>query len=72
MTLEEWVAETRKVIEEAGFVVEIREGFPLVKPPDTLAGRVRLLELKLPYPSERRIYREGMLVMPSVPPEARP
>jgi hypothetical protein len=65
MTLAEWAAEMRGALRQAGFTVEDRWGFPLVRTPETLEGKDRLLRLALPYRHEKRISADGVLVVPT-------
>lgn len=64
MTLPEWTKEIRDLIEAAGFTVSEYEGFPLVAVPITLADKVRVLKLPLPFATDRTIYAEGILITP--------
>lgn len=63
MTLKEWVDQTKLAIEQAGFTVEIYQGFPLIKV--ERRDRLKLLDLKLPLGGHKRIYAEGVLVVPA-------
>lgn len=65
MTLPEWTAEMCGAVRQAGFDVDVRWGFPLVRTPPTHEGKLRLLQLQLPLACERRIYLEGMLLVPT-------
>lgn len=64
MTLPEWTAEMRGALRQAGFTVDEFMGFPLVRTPPSLAEKDRLLRLTLPYEHEKRIYLDGMLLVP--------
>lgn len=59
----DWIEETKKTLTEAGFPVELHEGFPLVKHPSSFE-KVRLLKLRLPYGGTKTLYSEGMLFTP--------
>lgn len=65
MTLPEWTAEMCGAVRQAGFEVDVRWGFPLVRTPPSLFEKIRLMELHLPWPCERRVYAEGMLLVPT-------
>lgn len=66
MTLQEWTAEMRGALRQAGFDVTEHMGFPLVRTPSALPEKVRLMELPLPLAHEKRIYAEGMVIVPCV------
>ena len=70
MTLEEWTESIVSELRQAGFDVEVYQGFPLAKPnvEDTLEGhqeRVRLLKFRTTLASDRRLYSEGLLYLPA-------
>jgi hypothetical protein len=65
MTLGEWTAEVCGALRQDGFIVDVYWSFPLVREPLTLAQRFKLLEVKLPLATDRRIYAEGMLFVPA-------
>jgi hypothetical protein len=65
VTLAEWTAEMRGALKQAGFTVDEFMGFPLVRTPPTLEGKDRLLRLALPYGHEKRIYADGVLLVPT-------
>lgn len=69
MTLAEWTAEVKGELQQAGFIVQIHCGFPLVPAPATFEEKKRLIELPMKLMSDRRIYAEGMLFVPAGSPQ---
>ena len=62
--------ELKGFLEAKGFVVQMdasTHGFPLVQRPFRIADTIDLMRLDLPWPCERRIYEEGMMIIP-IPP----
>lgn len=69
MNLAEWTAAIVSELKAANFEVTEHQGFPLVPMPkgddwDGHRERVRLLEFRTTLPTDRKIYREGMLFIP--------
>jgi hypothetical protein len=65
VTLQEWTAQIIAELKAAGFDAAEHEGFPLMKMPETHFAIVRLLKLRLSLATDRRIYAEGMLFVPT-------
>jgi hypothetical protein len=65
VTLAEWTEAISAELKGAGFEVERVYGFPLLKMPASQDERVRLLKFKTTLPSDQRIYKEGMLFVPT-------
>ena len=64
-TFDEW---TKQIIEDfrgAGFTVGSYLGFPLVEMPSVLAESVRLIKFHGSVSADKRIYAEGMLLVPA-------
>lgn len=66
ITLAEWTAEMRGALRQEGFTVDEFVGLPLVRTPPSLAEKDRLLRLQLPLAHEKRIYADGVLLVPVV------
>lgn len=65
MTLQEWSAAVRAEFTAAGFEVSEYHGFPLVTCPADVESGVRLLKFRSQFPLDKRIYAEGMLLVPA-------
>lgn len=63
-TPDEWLDQIPKDLDAAGFTWRWKSGFPLVAMPKAQDDRVRLIKLPLTYACEKRIYAEGMLILP--------
>ena len=68
MTKEEWVKDTVEAIEAAGFEVFYPESLggeiPMVKTPPQ-EKMYEFLKFKFPHPTNRRIFAEGVLLLPA-------
>ena len=64
MSINEWTATVVDELQKSGFDVSTHAGFPLVKTPIGIQGKVRLLNFKPSLPAERRVYQDGLLFMP--------
>jgi hypothetical protein len=65
MTLDEWSNQITGELVAAGFSVSLYEGFPLVKQPEQLDEKVRLLKFRTSLRADRLVYAEGMLFAPA-------
>ena len=67
MTKEQWVKDTVKAVEAAGFEIfyhaELPE-IPWVKTPPS-NRMFEFLKFKFPHPTDRKIYSEGILLLPA-------
>lgn len=59
-----WSEGVAKELREQGFEVDFASGFPLVKTPATLEGKVKLFKIKIHARFEIRLYAEGALFLP--------
>lgn len=64
MTLAEWTAHAIAELKATGFEATEHQGFPLVATPPTLDGKRKLLDLRLSFSCEKRVYAEGVLLVP--------
>jgi hypothetical protein len=69
MTLSEWTGIVVNELRDLGYDVSIYQGFPLVKRPTDWDAGVRLLKLRLSVAVDKRIYAEGMLIVPAGSPD---
>lgn len=67
MTKEEWVKDTVEAVEAAGFEVFYPDelpGIPMVRTPPS-DKMYEFLKFKFPHPTNRRIFAEGILLLPA-------
>lgn len=65
MNLEQWTDTIKKEAADAGFSVSEYQGFPLIARPASMNDGVRLIKFKFSMPVTKKIYGEGMLLVPA-------
>lgn len=65
MTLPEWTAKITEEAQAAGFQVTEYEGFPLIATPESFDDKYRFLKFKFSMSTDKRIYSEGILIVPA-------
>ena len=64
MTLPEWTAEVTEDFRAAGYTVTEMGGFPIVAMPADVRNGASLIKFQGRWACEKRLYAEGMLLVP--------
>ena len=64
MTFAEWNSTVFREMQGLGYEVSYKCRLPFIRTPSTPEGKVKLLEIRLSVPVDRKIYADGVFLVP--------